>query len=403
MIWSFVFGQQYTNYSLNDGLPSNHIYRITQDHDGFIWIITDKGMSKFDGKTFKNFTIKEGLPSNDIWDIRITSDNKIWFFSKANKLGYIYNDKVYSFPSDNNTILAPYYIFQSGNKIDFSDGVYNYSLKDSVWQSNKNEVVKNKLIRQKVIHPLVDNIVYDFEMAQYKLSMANGKSILPINIKDFSSLRNLGQINDSLKMFNTHYYYGVINLNTQKSYIIPRKSQNNNNKYRYFRPHIVNGKVQLTGLNFVSYMGDQFEMKDLHTIPSRLDSHFSFIDKTGNTWSATFNKGVYILPKSKNRVRYLAQNKKVQELKLKDNTIYAAIFKEGYFEVSDTLQVVLENDQFQYGVSNIPELQQLFFSSKNALIKLKENKFESLDVFDDLDSVNVSARIFVQLFFYRIS
>jgi ligand-binding sensor domain-containing protein len=107
VVWSFVFSQQYTNYSLKDGLPSNHMYRITQDYDGFIWTITDKGMSKFYGKTFKNFTIKDGLPSNDIWQIRITPDNKTWFFSKTNKLGCIENDIVYSFPLDRNKIFFP--------------------------------------------------------------------------------------------------------------------------------------------------------------------------------------------------------------------------------------------------------------------------------------------------------
>jgi ligand-binding sensor domain-containing protein len=107
VVWSFVFSQQYTNYSLKDGLPSNHMYRITQDYDGFIWTITDKGMSKFYGKTFKNFTIKDGLPSNDIWQISITPDNKTWFFSKTNKLGYIENDIVYSFPLDRNKIFFP--------------------------------------------------------------------------------------------------------------------------------------------------------------------------------------------------------------------------------------------------------------------------------------------------------
>jgi len=64
-----MFSQQYTNYTTKDGLPSNHVYRITQDVDGFIWFITDKGMVKFNGTDFKKFTIRDGLPTNDIWNI----------------------------------------------------------------------------------------------------------------------------------------------------------------------------------------------------------------------------------------------------------------------------------------------------------------------------------------------
>jgi len=44
LIWSFTFAQQYTNYTVKDGLPSNHVYKITQDTKGFIWVLTDKGM-----------------------------------------------------------------------------------------------------------------------------------------------------------------------------------------------------------------------------------------------------------------------------------------------------------------------------------------------------------------------
>ena len=85
LIWSFSFAQQYTNYSTKNDLPSNHIYKITQDYKGFIWFITDKGIVKYNGTTFKTFTTKEGLPTNDIWDIKITPDNKIWYFNMGRR------------------------------------------------------------------------------------------------------------------------------------------------------------------------------------------------------------------------------------------------------------------------------------------------------------------------------
>ncbi|MFZ4058106.1 MAG: sensor histidine kinase [Ferruginibacter sp.] len=38
-----------------NGLPSNTIYDMLQDANGFIWLAHDKGLSKYDGKTFVNF------------------------------------------------------------------------------------------------------------------------------------------------------------------------------------------------------------------------------------------------------------------------------------------------------------------------------------------------------------
>ena len=391
MVWGFVFSQQYTNYSLKDGLPSNNVYRITQDYDGFIWIITDKGISKFDGKTFKNFTIKDGLPSNDIWNIKITTDNKKWFFTKANKLGYILEDKVYSFPSSRNEILYPRYILQSGNKIAFNDGIYFFTLKDSIWKANKVEIGATDLIKQSVLHRYIE---YQLLTAEGKFSLATPKGVemLSVNFDAIKGVTYHNQINDSLYMYASLNGYSFVNLNTRTLHTISRASQNIKNDFRYLRAHQVNNEVQLTGLNFVSHLGEQFEMEKFQSIPKVFDSHFSFIDKIGNTWSATFNKGVYMLPKAKSDVSYLAQNKKVQQLKLIDTTLYAAVFKEGYYKISGQLNSVIKNSQFQYGISNIPELKSIFFSSRNALVVLKNNRLKSLEVMEYFNTVNSFAR-----------
>jgi ligand-binding sensor domain-containing protein len=65
-------------YSTKDGLPSNSIYRCILDNHGFLWIATDNGLAKFDGKNFKIYTTAQGLPDNEITDIFIDSSNRIW-------------------------------------------------------------------------------------------------------------------------------------------------------------------------------------------------------------------------------------------------------------------------------------------------------------------------------------
>jgi len=65
-------------YTTKDGLPSNSIYKSILDNHGFLWIATDNGISKFDGKNFKTYTTSHGLPDNEITDIFIDSSNRIW-------------------------------------------------------------------------------------------------------------------------------------------------------------------------------------------------------------------------------------------------------------------------------------------------------------------------------------
>ncbi len=53
----------YTNeqhFGVEDGLPQSFITGFAQDTDGFIWISTLDGLSRFDGREFKNFRNKPG-------------------------------------------------------------------------------------------------------------------------------------------------------------------------------------------------------------------------------------------------------------------------------------------------------------------------------------------------------
>lgn len=45
---------QFTNYSVNEGLPGKFIYTIDQGNNGFLWLSTAKGLCRFDGFDFYN-------------------------------------------------------------------------------------------------------------------------------------------------------------------------------------------------------------------------------------------------------------------------------------------------------------------------------------------------------------
>ena len=58
-IFSFqIYSQQpsYTQFTANNGLPSNNVYYVIQDRSGYFWFSTDKGLSKFDGYNFVTYT-----------------------------------------------------------------------------------------------------------------------------------------------------------------------------------------------------------------------------------------------------------------------------------------------------------------------------------------------------------
>lgn len=94
--------QQYNfnQYTIANGLPSNTVYDIKQDKDGFIWIATESGLVRFDGRNFVTFTTQDGLPSNDILLLFPDSKGRMWIASMHNSLSYHYKGKIHSFRND---------------------------------------------------------------------------------------------------------------------------------------------------------------------------------------------------------------------------------------------------------------------------------------------------------------
>ena len=69
----------FSHYSNYDGLLSNRILYMSTDQKGYLWVATDFGLSRFDGKRFKNYTMKEypNLMRDDIMSVQCYGDNKV--------------------------------------------------------------------------------------------------------------------------------------------------------------------------------------------------------------------------------------------------------------------------------------------------------------------------------------
>lgn len=59
-------------YTIDDGLPSNSVRNVLETPDGFLWISTSGGLSRFDGTAFKNF-VHDPEDSTSLGDNRLTA------------------------------------------------------------------------------------------------------------------------------------------------------------------------------------------------------------------------------------------------------------------------------------------------------------------------------------------
>lgn len=86
---------QFARFNIENGLPSNNVYSVVQDRLGYIWILTDNGILKYNGYTFKHFNTSTGLPSSDVWYLKEDSYGRMWLLSFTYDIGFIKDDKFY--------------------------------------------------------------------------------------------------------------------------------------------------------------------------------------------------------------------------------------------------------------------------------------------------------------------
>ncbi len=48
-------GFSFERFSTDDGLPSNAILDMVQDHEGYIWLATEDGLVRYNGYQFLNY------------------------------------------------------------------------------------------------------------------------------------------------------------------------------------------------------------------------------------------------------------------------------------------------------------------------------------------------------------
>ena len=70
----------YEEWRIAEGLPDNNVMAIAQTHDGYLWLGTNEGLSRFNGVEFVNFTTadSEFLPDDRIQSLLTARDGVLW-------------------------------------------------------------------------------------------------------------------------------------------------------------------------------------------------------------------------------------------------------------------------------------------------------------------------------------
>ena len=139
----------YAHYGIGNGLPSSETYQVYQDHAGILWILTDRGVVRYDGFGFHTYTIENGLADNVNFRISEDPAGGVWF------VGY-------------NGLLS---VFRSGKMQPYK---YNGLIE------RKLKTVKNPIVSLHVKRDL--SIVYSsFKLGAFSVSAKGKLKELPLN------------------------------------------------------------------------------------------------------------------------------------------------------------------------------------------------------------------------------
>jgi ligand-binding sensor domain-containing protein len=288
------------HYTTKEGLLSNNCYYTLQDSKGYIWIGTDAGVSRFDGRRFENFSVDEGLSDNQILQINEDKIGRIWFLSLNGQLSYFYNGRIYNETNDKllmilkfNAIIVSFFEDSKGrlwfgtnkNILYMWDGkkLTNYVSK------NLNNQFINSFIHEDQdgkIWILSANCIRMFSGGDFVLKP---KLALPISFKTVLNLKNKNLLylaKDGL----------VLKEKSKVSLIMKLKPDLLLNEPGYF--YASKNELWLSNSDGVFFIGSNGESK--HYLDNISTSQV-LKDNKNNMWFTT-SDGIYMLPKLEDRL-----------------------------------------------------------------------------------------------------
>lgn len=413
-----IYAQSYHfhQYTIEDGLPTDAVYGAMQDRQGYIWIFTEKGLSKFDGYEFKTFTMEEGLPSNDIWDLTEDGQGRIWIQTTSTKLAYVKKDSIKHIKTSGKEILYPRIIYDTSGKIWF-------------WNSAKfYEVNNDTLIIEQQVEATAESDVFQSlgKSIRYLLFTAPNQFIVFVKNNKYIAKQKEGNQTDSV---NLEWLDNVLNFPSaiehrqnfiRSQYIAPDlhyiftsvgfgkwdKKQKEGLGFSYeeklpkqkdrpITPIIYRQDegFQITYGNIFFTINQDLELTDTFQLNS-IKPRRIFKDKEQNIWIATESDGLLFLTANARNALTFSQDQKVLRVIGHKGTVFYSSGNTVYTLKQDSSVTFFQGDR------NEKYIRGLAFDNKENLYiggelnTYKVNRYTQKDVFLEEDWENIDLKVY---------
>lgn len=289
---TYCLGQKYSfiTYSTEEGLPQSQVSAITQDKEGYLWIGTIGGLTKFNGGEFVPYTSKEGLLNNRITSLNYF-DETIWVGHDGG-ISYIKNKTVRSvkFTGEDKSRPVHKILRFKGRLLVCSNGGGLFELRNE------------KLVKIELGGPNLDRVRAGYVHAEV-LYLATKEGILTTSdLKTFRILKELGThsfsgvTGNSKELIFTTYDSLLLRKNLATSKVVVSSPSHTNSWYGCYLDS--DGTLWLyakEGLVRIDKDGNQFILDEKSGLPLNTISCV-YQDKNKNIWIGSQGKGVFRFP-----------------------------------------------------------------------------------------------------------
>lgn len=292
----------FLQFTINDGLPSNETHGIVQDDRGYIWIATDRGISRFDGSDFTNFSTYNGLVDNSTFKFIKGDHNKIYYHTLSGQVGYFINDTFYDEPYNpilkktlNGKIINSIIIDQDGSK------------HITVHEEFKNKYLitpEDSLITMRFFRPNATIVFKEINNQFLSIHGTGRKEGDSIYIHTKNGLKKNRYIlsKQHLMKIKKLYHPPFLIYATRDTMVVwnSETDQTMIKRINSFGKFINSEK----GVFIISdHQNDFMAYQDLHKGKIKTEVFLKgasfnnvYYDKSGGTWMATHSKGIYYIP-----------------------------------------------------------------------------------------------------------
>lgn len=134
----------FQNITTSEGLPSNYVFQVDEDENGFLWAGTDKGLAFYNGFKWQSYTTDNLLPGNYVNHVLCSGKGGIWL--------EIYSKGIYYYNFQKNFFLEVTRKNGTNYRVDKEGNLY-YSLTTKNNGNIQYSVSPNSPTRPEIITP----------------------------------------------------------------------------------------------------------------------------------------------------------------------------------------------------------------------------------------------------------